>query len=69
MIAQIYMRMSRIMWGLGMGSMLASVVLKASPHWSGKLSVSPHGVLDFAGVLFLCALATREVQRTVAPGS
>jgi hypothetical protein len=69
MMAQIYMRMSRIMWGLGMGSMLASVVLKAMPHWSDKLSTTPHGILDFAGVLFLCALATREVQRTVSPGS
>lgn len=69
MMAQIYMRLSRVVWGLGMASLLASVVLKAVPRWADKLSTPPHGILVFAAVLFLCSLATREVQRTVPPSS
>jgi hypothetical protein len=54
-------------WGLGILSLLAALVLKALPAWADSLGTSPRGGLALAAVLFLCALATREMGKTASP--
>jgi hypothetical protein len=56
-------------WGLGVICMLAGVVFRLIPTLQEKTTFSGRGGLIVAGVLFLCALATRELERTVSPGS
>lgn len=56
-------------WGLGILSLLAGMVLKLLPAWADRLRTSPRGGLALAAVLFLCALATREMGKTTTPGS
>jgi len=56
-------------WGLGILSLLAGIVLKALPTLADRLGTSPRGGLALAAVLFLCALATREMGKTATPGS
>lgn len=58
-----------ICWALGLFSMAAGVVLKLMPEWSARLGFYPRGALIFAGTLFLCGLATREMERTALPPS
>jgi len=54
-------------WGLGILSLLAGVVLKVVPAWADRWGTSPRGGLALAAVLFLCALATREMGKTASP--
>ncbi|MFQ5818130.1 MAG: hypothetical protein ACE5H2_09295 [Terriglobia bacterium] len=50
-------------WGLGVLSLGAAMILKLAPVWAEMLNTPPRGGLIFASALFLCALATREMQR------
>lgn len=67
-MARIYRLVVAITWGLGLLSMLAGVILKLAPDLAARASVTPRGSLIFAAVLFLCALATREMERATAAG-
>jgi hypothetical protein len=51
-------------WGLGLISLVVSVVLRALPTLQKPLGVSPRGGLMLAAVLFLCVLATGEARKT-----
>ena len=52
-------------WGLGMISLVAGLLLRLAMAWRDTLwVVSPRGALIGAAVLFLCSLATREMERT-----
>ena len=62
-MTQIYRLLVPVCWGLGLVSMLAAVVIKLA-HLSATLTVAPHTGFVVAGAFFLCALATREMQRT-----
>ena len=50
-------------WAFGLLSLPVAVLLKLAPAWAQGLDFSPRGGLVFASTLFLCALATREVER------
>ncbi len=63
-VCRVLIRMS---WALGLLSMTGGVVLKVVPPWSDTLRTSPRAGLIFAGVLFLCALATREMVQASSP--
>jgi len=68
-MVRLYRSIVQICWILGVVSMVAGVVLKVVPTLGERLGTSPRGGLILAGVLFLCALATGEVQRTSSPQS
>jgi len=68
-MARIYRRVFELCWGLGYLTLLLAVVLKLVPTWAENLTVSPRGGLILAGVLFLGALATREMERAAPPAS
>lgn len=66
-MAKVYRRLFEICWALGLLSMLAGIVLKLMTTLADRLNLTPRGALVFAGVLFLCALATREMERAIPP--
>jgi len=49
---------------LGLVSMVAGVVFRLLPILELKTTFSPRGLLVLAGVLFLCAMATRAVEQS-----
>jgi hypothetical protein len=68
-MAKFYRSLMEVCWALGMVTLIIGVVLKYSPVLEARFSTEPRGVLVFAGVLFLAAIATRAVGRTgIAPG-
>ena len=56
-------------WGLGFLSLIAAVALKLMPRLTEMVNTTPRGGLIFASALFLCALATREMERLESPTS
>jgi hypothetical protein len=50
-------------WLLGVLSLLAAVVLRFSPATGARFDISPRGGIFIAVALFLCALASREMER------
>ncbi len=68
-MARIYRILVGVSWGLGLLSMMVGAVLKLVHGWAAAWNTSPRGGMIFAGTLFLCALATREMERSVSPTS
>jgi hypothetical protein len=62
-MASIYRMLVGVRWGLGRLSMVLAVLLKLAPGLGEKFNASPHGGLVLAGVLSLCALATRDLEK------
>ncbi len=54
----------KLAWGLGVLSLLAGAVLRVLGNWPASFKATPRGGLIFAATPFLCALATREMERT-----
>ena len=59
---QIYRIMLPACWLLGLLSMLAAVIVKLA-HLSATFTIAPHTGFIAAAAFFLCALATRELQK------
>jgi predicted membrane channel-forming protein YqfA (hemolysin III family) len=53
----------QLSWGLGLLSILMAVVVKFG-QLDARLNVTGHTLFLIAGTFFLCALATREVERS-----
>lgn len=68
-MARIYRTVFEVCWGLGVLGLLAAIVLKLAPTLALRLGTSPRGGLALAAVLFLCALATREMGKATSPAS
>ena len=66
-MSKVYDRLLEICWGLGLISLVGSLILRIAPGLVSKLGVSPRGGLILAGVLFLCAMATGEVKKIPPP--
>lgn len=62
-MSRIYRILLEACWGLGVLSLGVAVVLKLVPAWAEMVRGTPRGGLVLAGVLFLCVLATREMER------
>ena len=62
----IYRIISQLCWVLGILSMVAAVIIKWR-QLAGTLNIAPHTGFIVAGALFLCVLATREMQRPKPP--
>ncbi|OFV99277.1 MAG: hypothetical protein A3F68_11685 [Acidobacteria bacterium RIFCSPLOWO2_12_FULL_54_10] len=54
-------------WALGLLSLFASIVLKLVPGLRMLVNTDSRGAIFFAIALFLCALATRQMQQTASP--
>ena len=68
-MARLYRSLMEVCWALGMLSLVLGVIVKFSPVLMRWLDTQPRGILVFAGVLFLSAIATRAVGRTgIEPG-
>ena len=52
----------QLAWALGMLSIVAAIVVKFA-QFEVKLNVTGHTLFLVAGTLFLCALATKEMQK------
>jgi hypothetical protein len=61
-MTQIYSLVFRLSWFLGLLSILAAVVIKVL-QLENRARVTGHTMFLVAGALFLCALATREMQK------
>lgn len=61
-MSQVYRILVQLCWAAGLLSVLAALVLKFVPTWVDSVAASPRGALIFASALFLCALATREME-------
>ena len=62
-MTKIYDTLIRLSWALGLLSLLAAVVIRLL-RLSGKLRVEPRTLLLLACAFFLCALATKALERT-----
>ncbi len=56
-----------VSWGLGLLSLALGATLRLLPSLAERMNTTPRGGLILAGVLFLCALATREMERMTCP--
>ena len=52
----------QLAWALGMLSVVAAIVVKFA-HLEVKLNVTGHTLFLIGGTFFLCALATKEMQK------
>jgi hypothetical protein len=62
-MTQIYGIVCKLSWALGLLSILVGIVVKLA-HLEAKLTITSHTAFIVASTFFLCALATREMQRT-----
>jgi multidrug transporter EmrE-like cation transporter len=62
-MAQFQRFIAQLSWGLGLLSMVAAVTVKLA-HLEEKLTVTGHTLFLVAGAFFLCALATRDMERS-----
>jgi hypothetical protein len=53
----------QLSWGLGVLSIVAAIVVKFA-HVEPRVGVTAHTLFLVAGTFFLCALATREFERS-----
>ena len=60
---KIYRNVIQLSWAIGLISVLVAIILKLLPPLAERTETSPRGALEFAMALFLCALATRAMQR------
>ncbi len=67
-MGRIYRSLVWVSWGLGLLSMVTGIAFKLVPALTEMTTFSPRGGLVLSGVLFLCSLATREMERTSSPG-
>lgn len=65
-MSQLYNTLGRVSWALGLVTMVGGVVMKVMPALEKRLDLSPHGIEIFAGALFLCALASRDLGRATS---
>ena len=66
-MASLYRIIFGASWGLGVLSLAGSVVLKLIPDGKAMVNATSQGGFLLASTLFLCALATREMQRVQSP--
>lgn len=59
---KIFRIISQLSWVLGLLSILSGFLIKLL-HLEAKLTVASHTAFLLAGTFFLCALATRAIQR------
>ena len=52
----------QLAWALGMLSIVAAIVVKFG-QLDAKVNVAGHTLFLIAGTFFLCALATKEMQK------
>jgi hypothetical protein len=62
-MTQIYRIVFQLSWALGLLSIVAGVLIKLL-HLEAKLTIAPRTAFLAASAFFLCALATREMQRS-----
>jgi uncharacterized membrane protein len=62
-MAQLYRIITQASWTLGLISIVVAFLIKLL-HLEARLTVTSHTAFLVAGTFFLCALATRELQRT-----
>lgn len=67
-MSRVYRSLIGVCWALGLLCMVAGAVLRFVPIFAERFALSPRGGLILAAVLFLCALATREMERPASPG-
>jgi hypothetical protein len=68
-MAAMYRRLIGLCWGVGLLMTVAALVVRLVPVLEQRSNPSPRGLLILAGVLFLCALATGEMERGPSPKS
>lgn len=62
-MAKLHRIVIQLSWAVGLLALLAAVILKLMPPLAERTETSPRGALEFAIALFLCALATRSMER------
>ena len=67
-MARLCRSLVQLCWALGLLCMVAGVLLRLVPTLARATTLDSRGGLILAGVLFLCALATRDVERTFSAG-
>ena len=61
-MTRLFRAVFQLSWGLGVLSILAAVVVKLA-QLETRATVTGHTLFLVAGTFFLCALATREMER------
>jgi len=61
-MARLFRGVFQLSWALGVLSIIAAFVVKFA-HFEGRASVTGRTLFIIAGTFFLCALASREMER------
>jgi len=64
-MARLFRGVFQLSWVLGVLSIAVAVVVKLA-HLEPRLGATAHTLFLVAGAFFLCALATREMERSAA---
>jgi len=59
---RVYRILVEFCWAAGLLGLLVSVIARFLPSVAEGVAISPRGALIFACALFLCTLATREME-------
>ena len=62
----VYRILVEVCWAGGLLGLLGAFVLKFVPTVAAVVPLSPRGAVIFASALFLCALATKEMEARTA---
>jgi len=62
-MSRFYRRLAEACWVVGLLSIVVGVVIKLVPALYLRTPIAPRGLLILAGVMFLCVLATRDMER------
>jgi hypothetical protein len=65
-MTRIYRIAANVSWWLGVLGLIWAMALRLAPHLADKLNTSSRGWLIWAGALFLCSLASREMERSAS---
>lgn len=65
-MTRVYRAISGLTWALGLAGLVFSTVLRFSAGLAARFNLNPRGGLIFAGTLFLCALATSQMEHSDA---
>jgi len=69
MMSRVFQVLLSVSWGLGLLSMALGAAMKLFPALAETMRATPRGGIILAGTLFLCALATREMEKVSSQGS
>jgi hypothetical protein len=65
-MTRIYSTVANVSWWLGLLSLIWAVIVRVAPQFAGRMHTTSRGWLIGAGAVFLCSIASREMERSAS---